>query len=59
MSRDKDLNGDQEAQNESLRAAGKIYTLIANHLHRSKGCIGDFVTKRCSCNIKRQGKKAK
>ena len=33
----------KRAQIESFRAADKSYTFISNHLHRSKGCIQDYI----------------
>ena len=53
MPRGKELTEVQKAQIESLRAADKSYTFLTNHLHRSKRCIQDFVTKRWSFGIKR------
>ena len=54
LPRGKEVTKVKTAQIESLRAAGKSYTFIANHLHRSNGYIQDFVTKRWSYGIKRQ-----
>ena len=42
----KELTEIEKAQIDSLHAAGKSYSFIANHLHQSKGCIQDFVTKK-------------
>ena len=50
----KELTEVEKAQIESFCAAGKSYTFIANYLHRSKGCIQNFVAKRLLYGIKRQ-----
>lgn len=59
MPRGKELTVVEKAQIEALRTAGKSYTFIANQLHRSKGCIQDFVTKRRSYGLKRRSGRPK
>ena len=46
MPHGEELTEVEKAQIETLRAAGKSYTFIANYLHQSKECVQDFVTKR-------------
>ena len=48
MSHGQELTEVKKAQIESFCVAGKSYTFIANHLHQSKRCIYNFVTKRLS-----------